>query len=130
MSEKLHELLADFVMAHARLEETLGGESNELMRDAALKRFEVAYELFWRILREFLRVEGLTPYTPRMCFKHAVDMGLLEDQDTYLHIVATRSMLSRPYDDDFADDVYYQLPKFSTALMAGLEGVASDVQGL
>ncbi len=47
MSDKLHNLLRLLGLALARLDHALARPVNEFVRDSAIQRFELTFELFW-----------------------------------------------------------------------------------
>ena len=42
-----------------KFEEVLSLEKNDVVRDSAIKRFELCFELSWKTLKDFLTEEGI-----------------------------------------------------------------------
>lgn len=71
---KLRQSIANLERALDRLGKALQEpESNPLVVDATIQRFEFSVELFWKALRRLLAAEGegVDAATPRETLKHA-----------------------------------------------------------
>jgi len=55
----------DFIKCLDKLEEVLNLEENDIVRDSAIKRFELCFELAWKVLKDYLHKEGLFCRSPR-----------------------------------------------------------------
>ena len=44
-------------------------KKNDVVRDSAIKRFELCFELSWKTLKDFLAEEGILCRFPRSCLK-------------------------------------------------------------
>ena len=51
---KLEATIEEFKEALEELEEVLGMEKNDVVRDSAIKRFELTFELSWKAAKAFL----------------------------------------------------------------------------
>lgn len=77
---KVESLREDLVQAHARLIEALGLEKTPIVRDSAIQRFEIAFELCWKYLKAFLLEEHNAVCTsPSTCFRAAFAQGIIDD---------------------------------------------------
>lgn len=72
----------------------------QLEKEGAIQRFEFAFELAWKVLKDYLEAEGvqLESNTPRQVIKQAFAAGLLQDAQTWIDIMLLRNMLSHTYD--------------------------------
>lgn len=57
------------------------GEFETLFRDAMIKRFEVAFEYFWKMLQQAAEFEGSEAAGPRPAITEAVRYGWIKDPD-------------------------------------------------
>ena len=76
-----------------RLNEALSEPYSSIIRDAAVKRFEYAFEAFWRMLaKELTEQYGKKINSPKGCFREAFSAGLIneEERDTFLAMTDDR----------------------------------------
>lgn len=103
----------DFIRAVARLDEVLGLPYSDVIRDAAIQRFEFCYELCWKVLRQELQAMGHAEIdSPRNVFKKAFLTGLIEGEETWLAMLNARNLSVHTYDEATAKAIFDQLPQF------------------
>lgn len=102
--------LTDFKNAIERLEQVLQLEETDVIRDSAIKRFELCFELMWKTLRFVLREEGLNCYSPRSCIKTAFQAGLINYSEDWLKMIDDRNLTAHVYKEKYAREVYNRLP--------------------
>src|SRR5215813_13050603 len=73
---------------------------SQLEKEGAIQRFEVAYELAWKTLKDYLEENGVVvnPVTPRNVIKEAFAAKLLEDAQVWINMMLHRNLLSHTYD--------------------------------
>lgn len=109
---KLESLLEDLESALSRLEEVLAEEKNEIVRDSAIKRFEIAFDLLWKTLKAFLEeYYNAVCFSPRNCFKEAFRQKLIDYDEFWLRIAKTRNYAAHTYSEVLAEKIYPQLPE-------------------
>jgi nucleotidyltransferase substrate binding protein (TIGR01987 family) len=79
--ERFSERKTAALNAAARLEEVASLRESDIVRDAAIQRFEFTFELVWKTLQLYLEHEGLESPGPRAVIKRAFVMRLISDQD-------------------------------------------------
>ncbi|MFI4948509.1 MAG: nucleotidyltransferase substrate binding protein [Alphaproteobacteria bacterium] len=73
---KKDSLRADFERATSRLEEALALPKDPIVRDSAIQRFEISFELCWKFLKTYLEEEhNVSCASPRTCFRAAFKNG-------------------------------------------------------
>lgn len=103
--------------AVARLRETLPElATNPPALDAAIQRFEFCYELSWKALRAHLLAEGTSVANPREAFSRAYVQGWLEDEQSWLAMLADRNRTSHTYDETLARQIGARLPAHADRL--------------
>ena len=99
--------------ALARFEEVLNvfkaEPENVLFRDASIQRFEFTIELYWKVLKNALEVEGFLPQTPRDAFAKAYQVDLINDESVWLSMLKDRNLTSHIYQEEVADQVAQNL---------------------
>ena len=66
-----NKILEDFERAVKRLEEVLELKKTPVVRDSAIKRFELCFDLAWKSIKNYSKFQGIEYYSPRECFKAA-----------------------------------------------------------
>ena len=71
-----------------------------LEKEGAIQRFEVAFELAWKTLKDYLEESGVVvnPVTPRSVIKEAFAAKLLDDGQVWIDMMLHRNLLSHTYD--------------------------------
>lgn len=110
---KLKALLENFEKAVSRLQEVLEiKEKNKIIRDSAIKRFEIAFDIAWKLIKTFLEEEkGVVCHSPKDCFRQAYKQNLIEYDDFWLEMTDLRNKTAHIYKEELADEVYKVLPK-------------------
>lgn len=109
---KYESLLEDFQNALMRFEEVLQEQKTDVMRDSAIKRFELCFDLAWKTVKAFLEEEhNVTCVSPRNCFREAFRVGLIEYDKYWIDIASVRNYTVHIYKEALAEKVYMELPK-------------------
>lgn len=117
--------LADFERTVNNLQEILEESGNSIVRDAAIKRYELCYELAWKSIQEAMRELGLEVCkSPRTCFQFAFQQGWISDQGLFVDMMRSRNLTTHTYDEDLAESIYAQLPQY----LIGLQGLLENMQ--
>lgn len=92
--------------------EALVAPKSELSRDAAIKRFELAFELSWKLLQKQLREQGLDCQSPKSCFQAGLANKLVNDEELATMMVADRNFSVHTYNEKIAEELFARLPKY------------------
>jgi nucleotidyltransferase substrate binding protein (TIGR01987 family) len=92
-----------------RLREVLEEEKSPIVRDSAIKRFELCFELAWKSLKDYLEREGILCRSPRSCLREAFSLGLIESEDEWLEILKDRNLSVHTYLEELAEEIYRKL---------------------
>ncbi len=106
----LEDRFKEFEKCLKKFEEVLSLEKNDVVRDSAIKRFELCFELSWKTLKDFLEKEGILCRSPRSCLKEAFSIGLIQDEDEWISILEDRNLSVHTYDEALAEELYDRLP--------------------
>ena len=96
----------DYAKVVRRLIEVYEQPYSSFMRDSAIQRFEMCWELAWKVLRLRLAREGIEALTPRQVFQEALQAGLISDGNAWSALQKKRNETSHTYDEELADEVY------------------------
>lgn len=101
---------------------------SEVVRDAAIKRFEYSFEATWKALRRHLLVsEGMAPASPKSTIRQAARTGLLsvDEARSALAMVDDRNLTVHTYHEDLATDIFARLPSHLVTLQTVLDRIVS-----
>ena len=104
-------LLADFERALTRLADALGQPESELIRDAAIQRFEFCFELAWKSVQSVARLEGQDCTSPRTAFSLAWGNGWVSTEAAWLDMLDDRNKTTHTYHELTARQVFGNLPR-------------------
>ena len=122
--KKSESLREDFSAAVARLEHALSLPKDDIVRDSAIQRFEISFELCWKYLKAFLEEEHNTVCTsPRTCFRAAFKNGVLDNDPFWIDLTALRNYTVHTYSENLADYVYARLPEAARRFRMVLDAV-------
>ncbi len=109
---KITSLLEDTEKALALLEEVVAMEKSAIVRDAAIQRFEIAFELLWKAAKAVLEDRYNTKcLSPRACFRAAFKHELIEHDDFWMELTKLRNYTSHTYNEEVAEYVFGNIPK-------------------
>lgn len=119
--KKREALRSDLASAVTPLDEALALPVNDIVRDLAIQRFEIAFELCWKYLKAFLETEhNVICTSPRSCFRAAFRTGVIADDPFWIELTALRNYTVHTYNESLAEYVYGRLPdaaaRFRTVL--------------
>ena len=82
---------------------------SQLEKEGASQRFEVAFELAWKTLKDYLEANGIVvnPVTPRIVIKEAFAAKLLDDAQVWIDMMLHRNLLSHTYDSSVFEEVLH-----------------------
>jgi len=101
--------LEDFKKTIARLEEAMSLEKTEIVRDSAIKRFELFFDLAWKCIKSYARKEGIECNSPRSCLKVAFQLNLISHDENWLKMLDDRNLTVHIYKEKYAEEVYSRL---------------------
>ncbi len=113
--EKLKLIAEDAGRALKTLKEIMDAPYSVIVRDAAIQRFEYSFEIFWKFLKEYLRVkEGIICNSPKSCFREAFNVKLLTEEETItaLEMTDDRNLTSHTYRETVAEEIYSKISNY------------------
>lgn len=90
----------NFDRACALLERTAAKpDLSEAERGGLIQFFEMAFELSWKLLKDYLTLEGYQIASPREAIKQAFQNGLISDGEAWLMALEDRNLTTHTYDE-------------------------------
>ena len=105
-------LIEDFENAVNRLEEVLSLEKTAIIRDSAIKRFELCFDLAWKSIKLYAKDQGVECYSPRECFKTAFQLKLIDYNEAWLKMIDTRNLVAHLYKEEMAEKLFLRLSDY------------------
>lgn len=82
------------------------GALNELEQQGLIQSFEYTYELAWNTLKDYFEDQGETNiHGSRDAFRLAFKRGLIEDGETWMDMIESRTLTSHTYNEDVAEKI-------------------------
>jgi nucleotidyltransferase substrate binding protein (TIGR01987 family) len=110
--EKLKFRSETAIKALKTLGEIVGEPYSTIVRDASIKRFEYSFDIFWKLIKDYLRVqEGIECSSPKSCFREAFKVGILSEEETVkiLEMTDDRNLSTHTYDEEAIEEIYQQV---------------------
>ena len=79
----------------------------EIERAGLLQTFNLAWDLAWKVLREFIEEEGrivVQPITPHATVRAAMEAGLIFDGQDWMDALETRNKIAHIHSLEMADE--------------------------
>lgn len=95
-----------------RFTEVLNAAQNDIVRDAAIQRFEFCFELAWKSVQEKAREEGLDCQSPKGCLQLAFKNSWIDDEQGWLAMLQDRNRTTHTYDEAVAKAVFERLAAY------------------
>lgn len=105
----------------------LDADSDHRARDSAILRFELAYEVAWRLARTLSQAHGLTADSPRAAFSNAFRLGWTTQESIWIDVIRARNEAVLVYHEDLARRLVSALPGYLAAFRGLAASVASEL---
>lgn len=93
----------NFDRACALLERTAAKtDLSEAERGGLIQFFEMAFELSWKLLKDYLMTEGYDVTSPREAIKQAFQNQLIQEGGLWLTALEDRNLITHTYDEETA----------------------------
>ncbi len=83
---------------------------SRLERQGVIQGFEYTHELAWKVIKDYLSNKGYTDLVgSKDCTRQAFQVGLITFGEVWMEMIKSRNLTSHTYDEEIADDVYFQI---------------------
>ncbi|TGE39774.1 nucleotidyltransferase [Desulfosporosinus fructosivorans] len=117
----------NFTNALGRLKDGIAkyDESDDLLRDGVIQRFEFTFELAWKTLKAVFEDEGLTGLnSPKTVLREAFSAELIKDDELWLAMLNDRNSTAHIYSEQLAIEICRNIEeKYVIALVHLLERI-------
>lgn len=108
----VHPIFKDFKKAIARLNEVLVLPKSTIVRDSAIKRFELCFDLAWKVIKIYAKEQGFACNSPRTAFELAFKLKWIDHDVAWVGMIGDRNNSVHLYKERFADYLYAKLPHY------------------
>ena len=123
MQNKLTKQISDLSQGLLRLEEAVALDSNLIVQDATIQRFEFCFEMSWKLLQTMVHDMGIVAYGPKNVIREAANASLLDSAEDWLHFAEMRNLASHTYNQEIAEKVYAAATEFVPMVKKLLEQI-------
>ncbi|ADH60487.1 nucleotidyltransferase substrate binding protein, HI0074 family [Thermoanaerobacter mathranii subsp. mathranii str. A3] len=109
MRERVEKFFNDFAKAFENLKKATEVAKDDLDIDGTIKRFELCYELAWKLMKEYLADLGIIVKGPREAFKQAFINDLIENEEVWLKMIEDRNLLVHIYTHEQSRDIFQRI---------------------
>jgi nucleotidyltransferase substrate binding protein (TIGR01987 family) len=96
----------NFEKAYKLLERTLQiNNPSEAEKGGIIQFYEMAFELAWKMLKDYLEAEGLHTQSPREVLKTAYQYEFITNGHEWIDALDDRNLTVHTYDEKMADQV-------------------------
>lgn len=74
----------------------------ELEQAGIIQLFEIAFELSWKLMKDYLEFQELVVKSPRQAIKEAYQIGLIDDGHIWIDALTDRNLTVHTYDEELA----------------------------
>lgn len=87
---------------------------SEIVRDAAIQRFEYSFELAWKTLKRYFKINDKKDiHNVKDILREAGSQGLIGSVENWFEYLEARNLTSHTYDVNTAERVYESARKFA-----------------
>ncbi len=104
--------ITNLLKASDRFNEVLLIKKDDIVRDAAIQRFEFTYGLVWKTLRKILLKRGVEANSPKTVFRLAAKDSIIDQLDVWFEFVDYRNQTVHVYNPVIAEEIYQNLSRF------------------
>lgn len=82
------------------------GALSELEEQGLIQAFEYTYELAWNVVKDYFESQGETDiHGSRDAFRLAFKRGLIEEGETWMNMIKSRTQTTHTYNEDVAQKI-------------------------
>ena len=96
----------NYEKAYLLLERNLNiAEPSEVERAGIIQFFEMAFELAWKLMKDYLEEEGFVVNSPKEAIKQAFQSDIIKDGHTWIDALNDRNLTTHTYEEEAAIEV-------------------------
>lgn len=118
-----------FNRAYLLLVQAVAIESPNIVERAGLIQFfEMAFELSWKLLKDYQQAEGFEVNSPRAAIKLAFQNGIVDDGHVWIQALEDRNLTTHTYNEETAQQVEQKIRETYFPLLNVLNNRFSELE--
>jgi len=118
-----------FNRAYLLLVQAIAIESPNIVERAGLIQFfEMAFELSWKLLKDYQQAEGFEVNSPRAAIKLAFQNGIVDDGHVWIQALEDRNLTTHTYNEETAQQVEQKIREMYFPLLNALNNRFSELE--
>ena len=107
-----------FLLLKEAFEKNIAAMS-DLEKEGIIQRFEYAFELAWKTLKDYLIYSGVSfdQITPRSVLKQAFSAKIIENGQVWIDMLEQRNLMSHTYDSESFETVFHNISEHYLAAL-------------
>lgn len=101
-------------------------DKNDMAKLAMTQAFEIVFELAWKVLKDYLKEQGIIANYPKEVIKEAFNKNTIVNGQTWIDMLVARNSTSHEYNMDKVDIV---LEKIATQYYDELKSFTEQIKG-
>jgi len=89
---------------------------SEVERGGIIQFYEMAFELAWKLMKDYLEHQGYTVNSPRDAIKQAFQANILDDGQLWIDALSDRNLTTHTYDENKAIEVVAKIRSYFLGL--------------
>ena len=73
--------------------------NEEAYQLSLIQSFEFTYELGWKVIKDYLKANGVSPSLPREVIKEGFAYGIIENGQVWINMMEDRNLMAHSYDE-------------------------------
>jgi len=127
MERAIQESFQDFERILGQFTEVMATPASDLDsrdRDSGILRFELCYEVCWKLLQRLVRDQGYESNGPRSAFEKAFALGWIENESVWYDLMKDRNTAVHVYREEWAEALFLRLNAYMEAFQALRDALA------
>jgi nucleotidyltransferase substrate binding protein (TIGR01987 family) len=127
MERAIQESFQDFERILSQFAEVMATPASDLDsrdRDSGILRFELCYEVCWKLLQRLVRDQGYESNGPRSAFEKAFALGWIENESVWYDLMKDRNTAVHVYREEWAEALFLRLNAYMEAFQALRDALA------
>lgn len=101
----------------------------EILKEGLIQRFEYTHELAWKVMKDYAEYQGNTAITgSRDATREGFKMGLIEQPDNWMDMLASRNLTSHTYNADTAEEIHDKIINTYSSLFNAFENKMENLR--
>ena len=88
---------------------------------ATLQFFAITFELGWKLLKDYLEINGISVSLPRVVIQEAFNKNLIDDGHMWIEMMKARNQIAHTYDEVKADKILNDIMGFFVSRLSKLK---------